>query len=138
MRALLLPVGRDTYAIPVDAAREVVGDPRATPVPTAPRALLGLLNVRGEIVPLFDTRSLLEAVPSPSCAYAVVVESSRGHGALAATGLPVVAELGDPVASAELPGATTVHRVDDRLVTLLDVEGVFGAAGPDGAGSAST
>jgi chemotaxis signal transduction protein len=133
MHALLLPAGGDTYAIPVEAAREVVAGPRPMPVPTAPRSLVGLLNVRGRIVPLFDTGSLVGAPPAASCDYAVVVGTSRGPGALVATGLPWVADLGDPVASAEVPGATTVHRLDDRLVTALDLETVLGPDGLTGA-----
>jgi chemotaxis signal transduction protein len=127
VRALLLPLGGETYAIPAGTACEVVADPRPTPVPTAPGALLGLLNVRGQIVPLFDAGSLVGAVPSTAGGYAVVVETSRGRGALVASGLPSVAELGDPVASAELPGTTTVHRLADRLITVLDPEAVFGS-----------
>lgn len=128
MRALLLPLGRDTFAVPLDAAREVVSGPRPTPLPTGPGSLVGLLNVRGQIVPLFDAGRLVGALPAPSCEHAVVVETSRGRAALVATALPEVAELGDPVAAAEVAGATTVHRVGDRLVTLLDLETALGRA----------
>jgi chemotaxis signal transduction protein len=132
VRALLVPAGGDTYALPVETAREVVAGPQPTPVPTAPGSLVGLLNVRGRIVPLFDIGSLVGAPPAPSCDYAVIIGTSRGSGALVATGLPWVAELGDPVAAAELPGATTVHRLADRLVTLLDPEAVLGPTGVAG------
>lgn len=132
MRALLLPAGGDTYALPVEATREVVAGPQPAPVPTAPGSLVGLLNVRGRIVPLFDIGSLVGLPPAPSCDYAVVVGISGGSAALVATALPWVAELGDAVAAAELPGAASVHRLGDRLVTLLDPEAVLGAAGAAG------
>jgi purine-binding chemotaxis protein CheW len=128
VRALLVPVGDDTYAVPVAAAREVVSEPRPTPVPTAPECVRGLLNVRGEIVPLLDLGALLGAAPTPSCAYAVVVDSAAGRGALAATALPEVGELAEVVATPELHGALAVHRSGARLVTLLDLDSVLDPA----------
>ena len=122
MRALLVTLGQDTYAVPVDAAREVVAAPNPTVLPAAPACVRGLLNVRGEIVPLVDLGILLGAVPAPSCDYAVVVDTTAGRGALIATELPEVGELGETVAAPELPGAIAVHRAGERLVTLLDLE----------------
>jgi chemotaxis signal transduction protein len=122
VRALLVSLGQDTYAVPVDAAREVVSAPRPTVLPAAPGCVRGLLNVRGEIVPLVDLGILLGASPAPSCDYAVVVDTAAGRGALIATALPEVGELGETVAAAELHGAVAVHRAGERLVTLLDLE----------------
>jgi purine-binding chemotaxis protein CheW len=121
-------MGQDTYAVPVAAAREVVSDPRPTPVPTAPLCVRGLLNVRGEIVPLIDVGMLLGAAAAESPGYAVIVDTRGGRGALAATALPEVGELGDPVAASELAGAIAVHRCGDRLVTLLDLESALDPA----------
>jgi purine-binding chemotaxis protein CheW len=121
VRALLLPLGEDTYALPVDAAREVVSDPRPVPLPGAPGCVRGLINVRGEIVPLLDLGILLGASPAASAGYAVVVDAPAGRGALAATALPEVAELGDQVAAGEIAGVLSVHRAGNRLVTLLDL-----------------
>ena len=59
VRALLMPVGPDWYAIATESVREVVARPMLTAVPTGPDALVGLFNLRGEIVPLFDTAALL-------------------------------------------------------------------------------
>ncbi|HEV7468099.1 MAG TPA: chemotaxis protein CheW [Candidatus Dormibacteraeota bacterium] len=133
MRALLIPLGDDVYAVPVAAAREVVSDPRPTPVPTAPACIRGLLNVRGDIVPLLDLGILLGAAPAGSCTYAVVVDTAVGRGALVATALPEVGELAEVVAAPELPGALAVHRSGARLVTLLDLDTVLDPARIGGA-----
>ena len=58
-RAILLPVGRDWYALPPVALQEVVAGPVVTEVPMAPPTVRGLFNVRGQIVPLLDTGVLL-------------------------------------------------------------------------------
>lgn len=119
--ALLLPCGLDTWAVPLESVREVISRPVATPVPTAPRAVCGLVNVRGEIVPLLDTGLLASAAPVGTATFAAVVESAEGPAALAATGLPEVAELGEPVAVPEGAGTVSTHAVGDRLATLLDL-----------------
>ena len=47
-------VEKDRYALPVDSVREVVSDYRVTPVPCAPPAIRGVVNLRGEIVSVTD------------------------------------------------------------------------------------
>ena len=59
IQALLLPVEGDLYALPMDWAREVVAAPPLTRLVTAPPIVLGLFNLRGQIVPLLDTAALL-------------------------------------------------------------------------------
>ena len=59
MQAVLLPVGADIYALPVDWVRQVVAAPRVTRLVTASSVALGLFNLRGEIVPLLDVAALL-------------------------------------------------------------------------------
>ena len=59
MQALLLPVGDDLYALPMDWVREVVAAPTVTRLVTAPSVVLGLFNLRGQIVALLDTAALL-------------------------------------------------------------------------------
>ena len=68
MRALLVRLGEDSYAIPMTAAREVVAAPDVAVVPSAPPSVLGLCNVRGEIIPVFDAGALL-GVPSLPVSY---------------------------------------------------------------------
>jgi len=57
--AVLLPVGADLYAVPMGWVREVVAVPPPTRLVTAPPLVLGLFNLRGQIVPLLDTAALL-------------------------------------------------------------------------------
>ena len=77
VQAVLLPVGDDIYALPVDWVREVVAAPPVTRLVTAPSVVLGLFNLRGEIVPLLDIAALLSIGKVRTTAFAVVV-SSRG------------------------------------------------------------
>lgn len=47
------------FAASVTAAREVLTGEVATPIPQAPAALVGVLNLRGEVLPLVQLDSLL-------------------------------------------------------------------------------
>ena len=127
MRALLVPVGDDAYAVAMDAAREVVLAPEITPLPTAPSTVVGLINLRGEIVPVFDTARLV-GLASSAMLYAVVVETSLGPAGLTMTGTGEAVELGEPVSGAENAGTVATYAVGDRLVVLLDLETLLAPA----------
>jgi hypothetical protein len=45
MRALVLPIGDDRYGLDLLDVREVVPEPALTPLPGAPRAVLGVINL---------------------------------------------------------------------------------------------
>lgn len=127
MRALLVPVGDDAYAVAMDAAREVVNAPEITPLPTAPSTVVGLINLRGDIVPVFDTARLLGLVSS-DMVYAVVVETSLGPAGLTMTGTGEAIELGEAVSAADTAGTVATYAVGDRLVVLLDLETLLAPA----------
>jgi len=119
--ALLVPVGADWYALDMASVREVVAFPLLTRVPTAPAALLGLFNLRGEIVPLFDTAALLDAGRMAGVAsFAVVVLTDLGPAALTATGAPEAAELDQPLPTETVAGLAA-YGIGNRLATLVEV-----------------
>ena len=61
-RICLFSIGEDTYAIPVDLLLEIIIPQKIFPVPTTPPHVLGVINLRGSIVPIVDIRPAL-AVP---------------------------------------------------------------------------
>jgi twitching motility two-component system response regulator PilH len=78
--AILVRVGRHSLAIPLDYVREVVCMPVLSQLPGAPRHIRGLLNLRGEAIPVFDLMSRL-AVRSSSalCDQLIVIAHQDGH-----------------------------------------------------------
>jgi purine-binding chemotaxis protein CheW len=44
------------YALPLDSTERVIRSVRVTPVPKAPDVILGIVNVRGQIVPVVNVR----------------------------------------------------------------------------------
>ena len=65
------------FALPVLAAREVVVGEGVTPVPQAPQHVLGVINLRGTLLPLINADSFLglPASEAPASYEALVVES---------------------------------------------------------------
>jgi chemotaxis signal transduction protein len=59
VKICLFNIGEDTYAIPVEVLMEIIISPKIFPVPTAPSHVLGVINLRGNIVPIVDIRPVL-------------------------------------------------------------------------------
>src|SRR6478736_1366329 len=53
---LTFALGEERFAIPVDLVQEVVEPGHITKVPNAPSYMLGIINLRGRVLPLLDTR----------------------------------------------------------------------------------
>jgi chemotaxis signal transduction protein len=127
--ALLIPVGDDLYALPLEAVREVAVEPRVAHLPTAPPVVLGVFNLRGEIVPLFDTGVLLGIRPVRHGGYAVLVETEHGVAALAATEMPQTVRLAESVGPSEIEATTETFLVGERrLAVALDVAALLSPA----------
>ncbi len=127
--ALLLPVGDDTYALPLEQVREVAVEPRVTELPTAPLVVIGVFNLRGEIVPLFDTGRLLGLRPLEGGRYAVVLDTAHGVAGLAASDMPLTVRLSEAVGPSEMEGTTETFLVGDRrLAVALDVAALLSPA----------
>jgi len=129
VRALLLPVGNDLYAVDMVVTREVVAAPDIEPLPTAPATVVGVFNLRGEIVPVFDTSMLLGLGRGDgSVPYACVVETPLGPAALVMSAMGTAAELEEPVGATETPGTLATYAVGDALVVLIDLDTLLAPA----------
>jgi purine-binding chemotaxis protein CheW len=53
---LTFALGDEKFAIPVDHVQEVVEFGHVTKVPNAPPYMLGIINLRGRVLPLLDTK----------------------------------------------------------------------------------
>lgn len=134
---MVLPVGDDLYALPVAWVREVVASPALTPLVTAPPSVIGLFNLRGDIVPLLDTAALLGTGSIAAVSFAVVVDGPEGLCALAATGAVQEKRLGSDAAPSELGATAGCFQVGGQVVVLIDpellltTERIGGASSPD-------
>jgi purine-binding chemotaxis protein CheW len=128
VRVLLLHVGDELLAVPMAVAREVVVAPKLAMLPSAPASVAGVFNLRGEIVPVFDTAMLLGLGTTPAAAYVAVVETVLGPAGLSMTETGESAELGEPIGATETPGTVASYALDTRVVVLIDVETLLAPA----------
>jgi purine-binding chemotaxis protein CheW len=126
--AITLPLEGARYALDITTAREIVPAPAIRSLPGAPATLLGLFNLRGEVVPLFDTAALADAGSLQKWTHAVVVETAAGIAALAAGGVPETVVLGDPVAPSEAPWIEATYAIDRSLIPLVDIPALLAPA----------
>jgi purine-binding chemotaxis protein CheW len=56
---LTFALGDEKFAIPVEHVQEVVEFGQVTKVPNAPTYMLGIINLRGRVLPLLDTKQKL-------------------------------------------------------------------------------
>ncbi|MBM3273646.1 MAG: chemotaxis protein CheW [Candidatus Sericytochromatia bacterium] len=49
-------LGGEEYALGITRVREIIGTAGTTRLPHSPRHVMGLINLRGEVIPVFDMR----------------------------------------------------------------------------------
>ena len=125
MHSLLLPIGDDLYAIETAQVREVVAAPTLTPLPTAPSQVLGIFNLRGDIVPVFDLAAILGVGSTDVAPFVVVADTLLGPAGFAATAPAETAELDEAIGASDTPGAVATYAVGRRVVVLVDVSALL-------------
>jgi purine-binding chemotaxis protein CheW len=122
MRVLVMAAASAYFAVPMASVHQVLRHPIVTRIPLSPAGLLGVVNVRGEVVPLLDTAVLTGTGTLNAPPFAVLVSSGDEMVALAAEELPIAADLDEPVGGGTEPGEIAVYSNGGRLVVLIDVE----------------
>ncbi|HEX2874234.1 MAG TPA: chemotaxis protein CheW [Polyangiaceae bacterium] len=139
---ICVEVAGSAYGIAVADVQEVVGYRTPTRVFHAPKALAGVTNLRGEVLPVIDLASLLQddAEARPEAAEPRVVVVRERSGAKRRVGLKVDALLGLREVPAgrhtDVPPAV-LARLGDLVVgvvsepppafALLSIEGILNA-----------
>jgi purine-binding chemotaxis protein CheW len=57
---VVFELDKEEYAVPITEVQEVVKIPVITPVPQSPAFILGIINLRGKIVPILDMEKLFK------------------------------------------------------------------------------
>jgi purine-binding chemotaxis protein CheW len=117
-------VGPELYALPVDAVLEVAEVDRLTLVPGAPSATLGLQNLRGSALPVFELAALL-GVSGGDPSRIVVTECQGSRAGLAVDEVCDVGLLPDGGDESESPLLARAALTDAGLIGVLDLEELF-------------
>jgi purine-binding chemotaxis protein CheW len=144
-RVCVVAVGGELFALHVQSVREVVPFEDLTPVPLAPPYVVGVANLRGEVVAIVDARSTLRLPAGrPGRRHRAIVVAAAGlEAALVIDDVVSLEALGAIVPATPEAGlrhaewATGYLRRDNRLVPLLDVGKLLNALRPVGSSVAS-
>lgn len=63
LRFLEFDLGKENYAIPLLAVWEVIPVPETTQIPKSPSHMLGIMNLRGQVISVIDLRKKLKITP---------------------------------------------------------------------------
>jgi purine-binding chemotaxis protein CheW len=63
LELVIFDLGPERYAVETGFVREVLRSPVCTPVPGAPEFVVGVMNLRGDIVAVFDIRRIFGMTP---------------------------------------------------------------------------
>jgi purine-binding chemotaxis protein CheW len=120
-------VGDENFALPVGQVLEVAELGPVAPVPGAPPSVLGVRNLRGQVLPVIDLAAVLGTAHATPAEKLVITEEGGRRAGLAIDQVTDVAELpglSQETDSAFLSGSTLVQG---ELVGVVDIEGVFAA-----------
>ncbi len=138
---LAFELEHETYAVDIDTVREILKVPPLTPVPRGSRSLLGVMNLRGEVLPVYDVRVSLglrdaklqvdgaASVPKPS--RVVLVRDEEGDAGILVDRVLEVVKLLPSKLEAPPPGTGSsaaiagLGRRGESLYILLDVRQVL-------------
>ena len=124
-----LRVGREQYAVPVENVRHVDQLGVVSPVPGAGDSLLGLRNLHGQVLPVFELARVL-GIAADDAAGPQRVVVAHHDGRIAGLGVDEVTDVGtldgEP-AESEASYLSAAALEDGRLVGVLDVEALFAA-----------
>ena len=145
---LLFRLGTDSalnkselFGINVFKIREIVAMPSITPIAGAEPHSLGVVNLRGQVIPVLDLPSIVGCKPQTGLNIMLVTEYARTTQAFAVESVEDIVRLDwKQVLSAEASGAkgklvTSIARLDgntdeSRLAQVLDVEAILQMVSP--------
>ncbi|HUW53738.1 MAG TPA: chemotaxis protein CheW [Rhodanobacter sp.] len=129
---LAVNLAHEEYAIDLLAVREIRAWTPVTRIPQAPSYVMGVLNLRGAIVPVLDLRlrfGLVREEYSATTVTVIITVAGRLFGAVvdgvsdvldvSASDVRPVPDMGTAVDTEYLKGLTSVA---ERMVLLLDVD----------------
>jgi purine-binding chemotaxis protein CheW len=120
-----LRVASEAYAMPVEFVLEVAELGDIAPVPGSRPEMLGVWNLRGQILPVVDLALLLGIPRAAPPRRLLVAEAGGRRAGFAIDEVSGVGELADPAEEAEselLVGATLA---EGDLIGVIDVPRVF-------------
>jgi purine-binding chemotaxis protein CheW len=133
---VVFSLGSEEYALPIGSVHEIIRFTEPRTVASAAAWIRGVIGLRGKIIPIFDlaARMALE-VSDSEAGKIVIVESGTGQVGIMVDEveevLTVSSDQIENVPSANSESIEAIAKIEDRLVILLNPEGLFARSGAE-------
>ena len=131
---VVFTLGSEEYALPIRQVHEIIRYTEPRSVAAESGWIRGVISLRGKIVPVYDlaARLGLSTEERSEGGKIVIVETATDMAGVVVDDVEEVltveeAQL-DAVPAAGSPSIEAIAKIDDRLVILLDTEGIFAGA----------
>jgi purine-binding chemotaxis protein CheW len=130
---LVFEIAGRRYALPAMEVRELVRAVAIVPLPMAPPAVEGVVNLRGRVVPVIDLRARLGLASRPVAPsdHMIVVGSGERLAALRVDRALDLVRLDGETGARDETAGMPVARLADGLAPLLEVHTLLPARDPD-------
>ncbi|WP_053228270.1 chemotaxis protein CheW [Spirochaeta cellobiosiphila] len=135
---VVFSVGEEEYGIPILSVQEIISMPNLTKLPGVPEFIPGIINLRGNIIPLYVLRSKFELTLHELDKNTIVIIVQIGDAKMKTVGF-IVDAVSDVVSidkenlrdTPEFSGNVDVRYVDkighigSRMIILIDLDSFF-------------
>lgn len=128
-------IGEQEFCVNIMAVREIRGWTPATPLPHAPPHVLGVINLRGAVLPIVDLSARLGMKPSqPTVRHVIIVTQAKTQvvGLLVEAVSDILTITGDniqpvPEVSSDLEKqyARGILAIDKRMICMIELDALF-------------
>jgi purine-binding chemotaxis protein CheW len=127
---VVFSLGAEEYALPIAAVHEIIRFSEPRSVASEVAWIRGVIGLRGKIIPIFDLAARLE-IAGGDPGKIVIVETGTGQVGVTVDEVEEVLTVDsgqlEPVPTADAGTIEAIAKIDDRLVILLNPEGLFAA-----------
>jgi purine-binding chemotaxis protein CheW len=133
---VVFSLGSEEYALPIGSVHEIIRYTEPRNVASDAAWIRGVIGLRGKIIPIFDLASRMELdTVGREPGKIVIVESGTGQVGIMVDEveevLTVSSDQLEDVPSANSESIEAIAKIEDRLVILLNPEGLFARSGAD-------
>ena len=131
---VVFSLGSEEYALPIGAVHEIIRFTEPRSVASDVPWIRGVIGLRGKIIPIYDLAARLGLpVADAEPGKIVIVETGTGQAGVIVDEveevLTVTTDQLEAVPTADTQTIEAIAKIDDRLVILLNPDGLFARAG---------
>lgn len=131
---LTFTLKKQDYGVPISRVREINRVVEITPVPETPSYVVGVINLRGKVIPVMDLRLRfnMQAMEYTRETCIIVIENERGQVGMIVDSVKEVVELSEgdiepppPLGEkSKLNFVMGMGKTEEKVIILVDIEKV--------------